>query len=42
VLWVHLAAGLTGLGSASCGPAVRPSAQYRASHVRLGFVFTAG
>ncbi|MCM4076030.1 glycoside hydrolase family 2 TIM barrel-domain containing protein [Paractinoplanes hotanensis] len=40
VLWVHLAAGVTGLGSASCGPAVRPSAQYRASRVRLGFVFT--
>ncbi|MCO8269388.1 beta-galactosidase [Actinoplanes sp. TRM 88003] len=40
VLWVHLAAGVTGLGSASCGPAVRPSGQYRAARAQLGFVFT--
>jgi beta-galactosidase len=41
LLWVHLAAGVTGLGSASCGPAVRPSAEFRAAHVRLGFTFEA-
>jgi beta-galactosidase len=39
LLWVHLAAGVTGLGSASCGPAVLPSAQFRAARVRLGFTF---
>ncbi|MCY1143296.1 beta-galactosidase [Actinoplanes sp. Pm04-4] len=40
VLWVHLAAGVTGLGSASCGPAVRPAARFQAARVRLAFVFT--
>ncbi|MEU8817668.1 glycoside hydrolase family 2 TIM barrel-domain containing protein [Actinoplanes sp. NPDC048796] len=40
LLWVHLAAGVTGLGSASCGPAVRPSAEYRAARARLGFTIT--
>jgi beta-galactosidase len=39
LLWVHLAAGVTGLGSASCGPPVRSSGQYRAARVRLGFDF---
>lgn len=39
LLWVHLAAGVTGLGSASCGPPVRPSGRYRAARVRLGFDF---
>ncbi|WP_433379030.1 glycoside hydrolase family 2 TIM barrel-domain containing protein [Actinoplanes sp. CA-142083] len=41
LLWLHLAAGVTGLGSASCGPAVRPSAEFRASRVRMGFTFEA-
>ncbi|WP_249998738.1 glycoside hydrolase family 2 TIM barrel-domain containing protein [Actinoplanes sp. M2I2] len=40
VLWVHLAAGVTGLGSASCGPAVRPWAQYRTARADLAFTFT--
>ncbi|SNY47266.1 glycoside hydrolase family 2 TIM barrel-domain containing protein [Paractinoplanes atraurantiacus] len=40
LLWVHLAAGVTGLGSASCGPAVRPSAEYRAAQARLAFTFS--
>jgi len=39
-LWLHLAAGVTGLGSASCGPAVRPSAQFRTAHAHLAFTFT--
>ncbi|MDZ5445944.1 glycoside hydrolase family 2 TIM barrel-domain containing protein [Micromonospora sp. 4G57] len=39
LLWVHLAAGVTGLGSASCGPPVRSSGRYRAARVRLGFDF---
>ncbi|XVV15748.1 glycoside hydrolase family 2 TIM barrel-domain containing protein [Actinoplanes sp. CA-131856] len=40
LLWVHLAAGVTGLGSASCGPAVRSAAEYRAARARLAFTFT--
>jgi beta-galactosidase len=39
LLYVHLAAGVTGLGSASCGPPVRPSALFEAAHARLGFTF---
>ncbi|MEZ0071139.1 beta-galactosidase [Planotetraspora sp. GP83] len=35
LLWVHLAAGVTGLGSAACGPGVRRRAQYRAGRARL-------
>ncbi|WP_127502036.1 glycoside hydrolase family 2 TIM barrel-domain containing protein [Actinoplanes solisilvae] len=42
LLWLHLAAGVTGLGSASCGPPVRTQAQYRTSRARLAFTFTAG
>ncbi|MEV4754483.1 glycoside hydrolase family 2 TIM barrel-domain containing protein [Micromonospora sp. NPDC049559] len=41
LLWIHLAAGVTGLGSASCGPAVRADAQYRAQGARLILDFTA-
>ncbi|GAA0461877.1 beta-galactosidase [Paractinoplanes deccanensis] len=40
LLWLHLAAGVTGLGSASCGPPVRPSAEYRAAQARLAFTIT--
>ncbi|WP_250036352.1 glycoside hydrolase family 2 TIM barrel-domain containing protein [Paractinoplanes maris] len=40
LLWVHLAVGVTGLGSASCGPAVRPSARYRTARADLAFTFT--
>jgi beta-galactosidase len=41
LLYVHLAAGVTGLGSASCGPPVRPAAVFEAAHVHLGFTFRA-
>ncbi|MEV4351980.1 glycoside hydrolase family 2 TIM barrel-domain containing protein [Actinoplanes sp. NPDC049596] len=41
LLHVHLAAGVTGLGSAACGPAVRPAAEYRASQARLAFTLRA-
>jgi beta-galactosidase len=39
LLWLHLAAGVTGLGSATCGPGVRPAAQFRARRAVLGFDF---
>jgi beta-galactosidase len=39
LLYLHLAAGVTGLGTASCGPPVRPSAVFQAAHVHLGFTF---
>ncbi|NMO49598.1 DUF4981 domain-containing protein [Actinoplanes sp. TBRC 11911] len=41
LLYVHLAAGVTGLGSASCGPPVRPSAMFETAHTHLGFTFRA-
>ena len=39
LLYVHLAAGVTGLGSATSGPPVRPSAVFEAASVHLGFTF---
>lgn len=41
-LWLHLAAGSTGLGSAACGPGVADDALFRAAEVRLGLTFAPG
>lgn len=40
ILWVHLAAGVTGLGSATCGPGVASQAQLLIERVAMSWVFS--
>jgi len=40
LLWVHLSAGVTGLGSATCGPGVAQHAQLLVTKAAMSWEFT--